>query len=300
MIRPANKPLIAALACALLLAAATSAFPLGLEKVDVITPAGLNQPLLNPSGLYYDMTKDLLVVANTGARQVVILSRQGNAVKTLGKKEDLGFPLAVGADMKGVLYIAGKDGENIKVLKDYDSRVFEEYHTIDLSAFRRRTAVKPAAVFLNRDGNLLVADRGNRQVLIFDRNEKIRAQISDVGEPTDIFVDSSGRILVSDPGFGGIRVYDERGSLLRTMGTQSAQFREPLRVKAFVVDRRGFIWIIEETGQGIRALDSFGNQVFFLATRFFSPSDLAIDQYDNLYVLEQGTGQISIYRITGF
>lgn len=291
---------VAAISLALLFITAAPAFPLGLEKMGVIIPSGMETGFLNPAGLWYDNLRGFLVVANTHAREVVLLNRQGQALRTLGRKGDPGFPLAVAGNRDGTLYIAERNSEKLKILPSYDSAVGEEYRSLELAAYRRPAPVQPVAIFVDGDGNLYVADRANRQVLVFGGSEKFRFAITDVGEPADLWVETSGNILVADPGFGGIRVYGPSGGWLRTIGGASGQLREPLRIKAMAADRRGRIWVVEEAGQRIKAIDSMGNLLFSRESGLSSPVDLALDDQDNLYVLEQGRGRIAVFRITGF
>lgn len=285
---------------ALLLATAAPAFPVGLENVEGITPSGMDTGFLNPAGFWYDSLRGFLVVANTHARQVAVINHHGQALKVLGRKTELGFPLAVAGNRDGTLYIAERNSESLKVLPSYDSATLEEYRSLDLSPYRRSAPVQPNAIFVDGDGNLCVADRGNRQVLVFDRTEKLKFVIADVGEPADIWVEPSGNILVADPGFGGIRIYGPTGGWLRTIGGSSGQFREPLRARAIAADRRGRIWVVDEVVQKIKAIDSLGNLLVDAEAGLTSAVDLAIDEQGNLYVLEQGRNRIAVFRITGF
>lgn len=290
----------AGFALALLLAAPAPVFPLGLERAVTITPAGADIGLLSPTGLWYDDLRGYLVVASPLLHQVSVLDRKGQIVKVLGKNGDLRFPRTVAATRGGTLFIAGRESDSLKVLSRYDSVTGEEYRNFDLSPHRRSAAVQPSALHVDGNGNLYVADRGNRQVLVFGGDEKLRFSIPDVGEPADIWVDRSGKIYVADPGFGGVRVYDDRGKHLRTLGSQSGLFREPLRVKALVVDPRNRIWVLEEGGRGIKTLDSLGNLLFSMGGEgLLSPADLAFDPQENLYVLEEGGNRISVFSIAG-
>lgn len=280
-------------------------FSLGLEYVGAITPTGTDVPLLSPLGLCYDNFRGFLVVANTEAHRVAILDRQGNAFKVLGKKGDLHLPRAVAVNNAGTLFIALKDSEKLKILPQYDSGTGEEYHELDLSVQRRKTVVQPVALYVDLDGNLYVADRGNRQILVFGANEKFKFFIAGVGEPSDVWA-SSGKIYVSDPGFGGVRVYNDEGKSLQTLGTMPGQFREPLRIKALAIDRRERLWVVEEADRGIKALDSLGNLIrnfpFGPAGQLdiFSAVDLSIDQNNYLYLLERGRSRITVFRISEF
>jgi DNA-binding beta-propeller fold protein YncE len=298
-VRCNNLGFAAVVILAVLVATVRPALSLGLKKIDEIVPLGTDAGLLSPSGLWYDEFRGLLIVADTEAHQVLVLDRQGNVRKTHGRDGRLRLPLAVATDRGGALFIAERESEVLKVAAAYDSAVTEAYQVIDLSPFRQRRLVEPVALFVDRDNNLLVADRGNRQVLVIGPDRKLKLALPDVGEPADVW-SATGKILVADPGFGGIRVYDAKGRWLRTLGTDPARFPAPLRARSLSVDSRERVWLVEETG-GIRALDSLGNPLFSGASgTLFTPSDLAVDHQNNLYVLEQGAGRISVFQIGEF
>ncbi|RJQ17721.1 MAG: hypothetical protein C4560_08405 [Nitrospiraceae bacterium] len=283
----------------LILATATSAFPLGLEKVDVIVPAGLDAGLLGPTALCYDDLRSLLIVTNTEGHQVAVLNRQGIAAKVLGRGGDLRFPTAIAVTNKGTLFVAERGKENLKVLPHYESGVLEEYRSLDLSSFRRTVPVQPSALFVDKKSNLYVADRGNRQILVFGSDEKFKFKITDVGEPTDVWADF-GKIFIPDPGFGGVRVYSDAGRILPALGTSPSKFKAPLRIRTLAADRRGRLWVVEE-GNGIKVIDSFDNPLLTIKREvlgLFSSVDMTMDGNNNLYVLEQGGNRITVFSIT--
>jgi len=223
----------------------------------------------------------------------------------LGRKGDLRHPRAVAVNNAGTLFISQDNSEKLKILPLYDSGAGEEYQDFDLSPHRRKAPIQPVALFVDFDSNLYVADRGNRQILVFGHNRELSVVIPDVGEPADVWA-QAGKIYVADPGFGGIRIYNSAGNQLRTVGIMHGQFNEPLRVKALSVDMRERIWALEEADRGIKALDPLGNIIVSLPfsrtgqMHIFSAVDLALDQNNYLYVLEMGRSRINVYRISEF
>lgn len=276
---------------------------LGLEQAGIIAPVGGDAQLLGPRGFCYDRLRETLIVANTEADRVVLLNRQGMVAKVLGNKGELRLPMAV-AVTAATLYIAQKDSEKLKVLADYDSGTGEDYRELDLSGYRVKTAVQPVALFADRNG-IYVADRANRQILVLDRKDTLKFRIADVGEPAALWADDRN-IYVADPGFGGVKVYGGDGAWRRTLGTMPGNFAEPLRIKAITVDHRQRLWLLLEGNRGLLAMDANGNVLTrFPASpaataSFFGATDLAIDQEDNLYVLEQGLNRIVVFRISEF
>jgi sugar lactone lactonase YvrE len=279
---------------------APDAFPLGLERGASLVPSGVTPGLLNPSSLWFDKMRGYLVVANTHGRQVLVLNRQGQTLRIIGKVDEMGFPVAIAGDREGTLYIAERGSESLKVITSYDSTAASDATPLDLSGYRRSAPVQPVGLYVDDKGKLFVIDRGNRQILVFSPDRKRLFAIGDAGDPSDVWVEPAGNILVADPGFGGIRVFNPSGVWLKTLGADSDRFREPLRVKGFAVDRRGRIWSIEEGGRTIKALDSYGNQLLSLPVDLETPVDLALDERETLYILEQGANRISVFYPTGF
>lgn len=289
-----------AIALVTLLILPAPAFPLGLEKRETILPSGTESGLQNPAAIWFDRIRGYLVVANTHARQVLVLNRQGQVLKVIGKEGEVTFPIAVGGKGDGTLFVAEKGSEGLKIFPRYDSLTEKESGLLDLAPFRRSTLVQPVALHLDEEGKLYVLDRGNRQVLVFGSDGKFRFAILDVGDPADLAVDASGNIFLADPGFGGIRVFAPTGKWLRTIGGYTSQFREPLRARGVTVDRRGRVWLVEEASQRIRALDSFGNLLFTMEAGLVIPADIVTDGNDNLFVLEQGGNRITSFHIREF
>lgn len=288
-----------------LLLIASPVAALGLEDAGTINPGiGANQ-LFGAKGLCFDAFREAIIVANTEANRVLVLNRQGAVSKILGNRQDLPLPVAVAADDNATLFIALRDSETIKVLRQYDSGTGEEYTDLDLAGYRVKSAVQPVSLFMGREGNLYVADRGNRQIIVLDKRLSLKFQIPNVGAPADVW-GVAGRIYVADPGFGGIREYDAGGRLLRTLGTMPGQYHEPLRVKALTVDRNGRLWLLEEANRGIKAIDANGNLLASFGSaqlgglELLNVADLAIDRENYLYVLEEGANRIKVFRIRDY
>ncbi|HEY6006052.1 MAG TPA: NHL repeat-containing protein [Anaeromyxobacter sp.] len=284
------------LAAALLLGA-PPAFPLGLERIGEIVPAGGDAAFQAPAALWYDGVRDLLAVACPNVHRVFVVDRQGRVRKEFGKEGELGFPRAVAVRRDGTLYVGYWESESLAAFERYGGAA-EEARTLSLAPHRGAAPVRPTALFAAEDGDLYVADRGNRQVLVLGEDGTLKRTVRDVGEPADVWVHRE-TLYVAEPAFGGVRVYDGRGKLLRTLGTSPSQFRQPLRPKAVAVDRSERVWVLEEGSRGIKALDAFGNLLFTRSgDDLFAPADLTIGAGDTLYVLEEGGNRIAVFRIS--
>ncbi|CAH1237784.1 TRIM3 [Branchiostoma lanceolatum] len=78
---------------------------------------------------------------------------------------------------------------------------------------------RPVGVAVDKDGNIVVVDRGNKRVQVFDTDtgKPLNSFPLDDMFPHSIAVDSNGRFLVTSPGKNfGIRRYSKEGELLNT------------------------------------------------------------------------------------
>ncbi|MCK5070764.1 MAG: hypothetical protein KAR01_09480 [Desulfocapsa sp.] len=200
---------LAILVLGLLLGSGVPALALGLELVRTIVPSGTDTGLLSPSGLWYDGLRDLLIVSDTENNQILLVDQQGTVLKTLGRNGELYLPMAVSVGRGATLFIAERGKAVLKILPGYDGLTRDQYQLFDLSSYGHSRPVQPVAIFAAEDESLYVSDRGNRQLLVFDRDHKLRLTIPKTGEPADVWVQGE-KIYLADPGFGGVRVYNQK------------------------------------------------------------------------------------------
>ncbi len=292
-------PVIALVLLHLLLVAAGPSWALRLELGASVVPAGTDAGLLSPSGLWFDRLKDNLLIADTENNRILLVNQQGDVIKTLGHQGELYLPVAVAVNRRGILFIAERNKSVLKVLPAYDGLTQDEYQLLDLSSYAQSRPVQPVALFVDEDEALYICDRGNRQLLVFNNDRSLRMVIPKVGEPADVWVREK-KIYIAEPAFGGVRVYNQNGSWERTLGDSANNFSNPLRSRAIAVDRRNRLWVLEESG-AIRALDFLGKPLFTKGPAgLFSPVDLALDNHNNLYVLERGGNRVTVFLINEF
>ena len=68
-------------------------------------------------------------------------------------------------------------------------------------------------VFLDNDNRVLVGDRENKRVQIFDRGGKLLDQWKDTGAPYGLYL-YKDRVFLADGITGTIRILDKQGKLL--------------------------------------------------------------------------------------
>ncbi|MDW7990963.1 MAG: NHL repeat-containing protein [Anaerolineae bacterium] len=106
-------------------------------------------------------------------------------------------------------------------------------------------------LFITPDGDLYIADTGNRRILRLNRNLEVTAVYGEdlLAGPTGIFVDSAGTLYIADAKSNTVVILDREGNLLGQFGRP----REPLfgRKNQFlprkiVVDARRNLYVVSE------------------------------------------------------
>lgn len=108
----------------------------------------------------------------------------------------------------------------------------------------------PASLRPTADGDVLVADTGNRRVLLFDAEGRFkRVVVSEAAGslegPTDALALPGGDVLVCDSASSRVLLYDETGLLKRTIaspGTKADQVNHPF---SLALDGDGEVWIVD-------------------------------------------------------
>ncbi len=159
--------------------------------------------------------------------QVFKLDQDGKVVLTLGRAGVSGYgperfngPSAVLVDPRGDIWIAdGHRGGNNRIVKLSREGKFllEVGGGVESKSGDPGKFNDPHALAMDSKGRLLVADRGNNRVQVFDPEGKLLAVWTQFGRPSTVFVDRNDVVYVGDgmsdanwnPGWErGIRIGD--------------------------------------------------------------------------------------------
>jgi sugar lactone lactonase YvrE len=108
----------------------------------------------------------------------------------------------------------------------------------------------PHSVVVDRHGRVLVADRENHRVQIFDAEGKFLEQWTDLLQPMDLFIDADDTVFVAEAQ-QRVSVYSLDGELLSRWGEKGSapgQFSDSPH--GLCVDSRGDLYVCEVISQG--------------------------------------------------
>ena len=140
--------------------------------------------LVHSSGLVY--------VADSSNHRIAVFSQEGELVRTFGSqgggKGEFRYPFGVAVSPDDHhLYVSDRDTDQVQVFT-LEGRYVREFGTDQLKY--------PRGLTVTSDGSVLVADRGNNRVAVFDKKGNLVCSIA-VGDPTGLAIDSRGDLLVT-------------------------------------------------------------------------------------------------------
>ena len=168
--------------------------------------------------------------------------------------------------------------------------------------------VSPVGVALGPGGDILVADSQLGMVARLDASGKPRRGIGKdvLQRPTGVAYDPQGkRIYVSDTGAHDIKMFDEEGRLLKTIGRRgedAGEFNFPTHL-AFA---RGQLYVTDTMNSRIQVLSDEGAVVKLrFGARGVSvgnlvrPKGVAVDSEGNIYVVESYYDHLLVFSARG-
>ncbi len=119
--------------------------------------------------------------------------------------------------------------------------------------------IVPHAIAIDARGRVLVADRHNNRIQIFDQEGKYLTEWDDVILPTDIYIDQDQVVYIAEL-HPRLSIFDLDGNLLARWGNEGRTKEDPLFVTlhSVVADSRGDVYVAEVMGiyQGDPFLDT--------------------------------------------
>lgn len=191
-----------------------------------------------PTGAAVDAQGNLYV-ADSGGHQIHIFGPDGNLIRSFGSfGSELGYlyePRGIAIDAEGNIYVA--DTWNARIVKyNAQLQVIASWGTgtQDLGDGRKATitdgdpvknAENPLGLFgprglaLDAEGNLYIADTGNKRIVVTDTEGNYRYQWGYAGgepgafnEPVGVAVDAQGNVYVADTWNSRVQVFAPDGT----------------------------------------------------------------------------------------
>ena len=156
--------------------------------------------ILDPHGIYIDRDNRVLLV-DRDAHQVFICDANGERLSAIGKRHSPEFqapfnhPTDAAVARDGEIYIADGYGNSCVHRFAANGNHIATWGSPGAGDGEFST---PHAVWVDRSDRVLVADRENNRVQVFERDGTYITQWCDFFHPMDLFEDSAGNMYVTD------------------------------------------------------------------------------------------------------
>jgi DNA-binding beta-propeller fold protein YncE len=169
---------------------------------------------------------DRLFVSDPGLRHVLVFNKDHKAEDVI--TDGMASPGGLAIDTRNrFLYVADIDLDQVLV---YDADTLKLLRKIGTGGHKHELTSlgdfsKPAAVAVDAEGNLYVADTMNNRIEIFDADGQFISAFGKAGDgpgyfarPKGVALDSDGHIWVADGVQDRVQVFDREGQLLIALG----------------------------------------------------------------------------------
>jgi DNA-binding beta-propeller fold protein YncE len=168
------------------------------------------------------------------------------------------------------------------------------------------------AVAFDAEGNIYVADTGNRRIQKFDTERRFITSWGTQGakegqflRPLALAIDGDGRVFVADDLRADIQVFDSDGAYLATWGGRDAGDGRLNGPSDMTFDAAGNLWVADYNNDRIVQFSPDGDFLTKWGTygseagELFSPSSLAVDDQGRAYVAEFGNYRVQVFDNEG-
>jgi DNA-binding beta-propeller fold protein YncE len=206
-------------------------------------------------GLRIDRQENVWIT-DIGDHLVRKFDHEGKLLLTLGRKGEPGAgrdqfdqPTDVAVTPSGEFYVSDGYGNSRVVKFAADGRYLMEWGKKGNGTGEFNL---PHAVCIDSRGRIVVGDRENDRIQVFDPEGKYFAQWTEGGAPFGLFPTADGRLFVADGRANRVTVLSPEGKALNRWagpGTAPGQLSLP---HAICVDSRGDVYVTEITGQRLQ------------------------------------------------
>jgi DNA-binding beta-propeller fold protein YncE len=258
--------------------------------------------LMTPAGVVADGER-FIYIADPSARLVHRIDIIENEVTyiTHSGLEPLASPVGVALDSDGNCYVT--DSIKARVYK-YNSK--GEYVGIlgaGVTDFQR-----PAGIAIGLNDYKYIADVLMNKITVFDEKDRFlmdfpdAAEAKELNKPVNLAVDAKGNLYVTDAFNFTVKIFDNKGKLVRTIGSVGDGPGTFARPKGVALDSDANIYIIDASFDNFQIFNQSGQLLLFVGStgknpgQFFMPNGIFIDHDDRIYVSDSYNQRIQIFQ----
>lgn len=269
---------------------------------------------VGPDGFVY--------VADAGNHRIQKFTADGQFVASFGTLSTLdgerqgpprGFlePWDVAVAPDGSLYVADTWNHRIQHLDPNGNLIhywglFGQYGIGDLAG--RGAFYGPRGIVVGKNGNIYVADTGNKRIQVFTPDGQFLYQWGGGGvlegyldEPVGIAISAAGEVYVADTWNRRVQVFDANGGFLRQWPIAGWDTGDPEEKPYLAVDSAGYVYVTDPARYRVLVFDEMGNYVLSFGKlgtderSFGMPMGIAVAPDGSIYVTDAHNSRVMVF-----
>lgn len=262
-----------------------------------VTPEIFN----NPYGVWHQ--GDKLYVADSGAQTMAVIDLKAGTFDYVGDRgeEDLKSPISVTVDEAGIAYVSDTSEGAIKAYSPEGKLMWKSTG----GGLRR-----PAGIALTPSGELLVADSGNRRIVLlakdgtFIREMCVHAkkEYYALPNPNNVWAFKNGDFMVSDPLAARVHIFSSTGAALGGFGESGDAPGYMSRPRGIAADSDGNIHVVDALFSRVQIFDRKGQLLLWygspgeVAGQLALPAGIFIGKDDMIFVADTKNKRVEVYQ----
>jgi DNA-binding beta-propeller fold protein YncE len=256
-----------------------------------------------PRGIFFDRRHKEIWLADSGNGLIGIFSPEGFPLFAFREESGAGQPVRVVVDGDGTALVVSGDRSRIRRYS-YRGRFITEVKLPGISG-----TPSIGALAFDAEGNLYVGENGKGEILIYDRELKLKkrfgrrgAEEGDFASIGGIAVADDGTMFVLDHQALAVQVFDRRGIFLRGWGRHDMGAENVSLPEGIALDSKGHVIVVDALRHEIKFfdrdgkfLDRFGGTGRALGNVTY-PADVSVDAEDRVYVVERGGSRVQVFE----
>jgi DNA-binding beta-propeller fold protein YncE len=278
---------------------------LDLMPVAVLTSHLYEGALRGPRGVFADSRRGEVWVVDTGNDLLAAFTM--DALETFAcRSSAVREPIRIVVDALGRLLVLGGQRAAIAVLSPRG----EHLGDLELPGFPKKPVI--GTIAMDREGFLYVGDNDSGQVLVYDKDLKLKLKFGSPGRGEGEFQSISGiaadadNIFVVDQQISpSVQVFDRHGNFVRGWGKHDMGVENFSLPEGIALDAKGRVIVVDALRHEIKFfdregkfIDRFGGLGDRLGQVSF-PAGVAVDSQGRIYVADKGNDRVQVFEEIG-
>ncbi|OGO06003.1 MAG: hypothetical protein A2Y73_07430 [Chloroflexi bacterium RBG_13_56_8] len=266
-----------------------------------------------PKGLALDAEGNLYVVDSQNHR-IQVFDAQGNFLRAWGSEGtqpgEFKEPWGVAVSPSGEVYVADTWNHRIQVFDQTGAfvrmwGVFGETSQLDGAG---NVFYGPRGLAFDSQGNLYVADTGNKRIIKYDPQGEMIAAVGGMGdgdgqlqEPVGIAIDQEGDLYVADTWNQRVQVFDSQLTFLRKWPVYAWEGMSVVSKPYLAVSNENHVYVTDPEGYRIIEFDQEGKllsvwgQLGADLSSMNLPTGIAVDADGRVFVADSDNHRVLVF-----